>query len=102
MGASEVRVVDNPEQLQYELWLGKTRAGFLAYRREPRAVLLIHAEVDPAFEGRRLGFRLVAGAIDDLRSRGLKLVPVCPFVASYLRLHPEHEDLLLEDPAAGD
>jgi uncharacterized protein len=102
MAASEARVVDNPDQLRYELWLGQTRAGFLAYRREPGTVVLIHTEVDPAVEGRGLGSRLVAGALADLRSRRLKVVPLCPFVADYLRRHPEQQDLVVRDSAVSD
>jgi hypothetical protein len=45
----EVRVLDNPDELRYELWLGQTQAGCLAYRREPGVVVLIHTDVDPAF-----------------------------------------------------
>jgi len=94
MAPDDVRVVDNPDELQYEVWVGPARAGFLAYRREPGAVVLFHTEVDPAFEGQGLGSRLVAYAIADLRKRGLDLVPVCPFVSSYLRRHPEHQDMV--------
>jgi predicted GNAT family acetyltransferase len=102
MGADEVRVVDNPDELQYELWLGQTRVGFLAYRHRADAVVLMHTEVDPAFEGQGLGSRLVEGALADLRSRGLKLVPICPFVAGYLRRHPGHEDIVIQDPVVSD
>jgi predicted GNAT family acetyltransferase len=28
-------------------------------------------------------------ALDDLRERGLRAVPYCPFVREYLRRHPE-------------
>jgi predicted GNAT family acetyltransferase len=96
------RVVDNPDELQYELWLGQTRAGFLAYRREHAAVVLRHTEVDPAFEGQGLGSRLVAGVLADLRNRGLKVVPRCPFVAGYLRRHAEHQDLVVKASAVSD
>ena len=51
----DVRVVDNPEQLRYELWLGATRSGVIAYRSEPGTILLVHTEVDPAFQGHGLG-----------------------------------------------
>jgi uncharacterized protein len=102
MAANEARVVNNPDGLQYELWLGQTRVGFLAYRRESGAVVLVHTDVDPAFEGDGLGSRLVAGALADLRSRGLKLVPLCPFVAGYLRRHPEDRDLVVSDPAVSN
>jgi hypothetical protein len=35
----------------------------------------------------------------DLRARGLKLVPLCPFVRAYLRRHPDQADLVAGDPA---
>jgi uncharacterized protein len=90
----EPRVVDKPKESRYELWLGDTRAGFIDYLSEPGTVLLVHTEVDPALEGQGLGVRLVAGALADLRARGLKLVPLCPFVRAYLRRHPEDADLV--------
>ena len=93
------RVVDNPEERRYELWLGATLAGFIEYRSEPGTILLVHTEVDPAVEGRGLGSRLVAGTLDDLRARGVKLVPLCPFVRAYLRHHREYADLVAPRPA---
>jgi uncharacterized protein len=97
---TDPRVVDNPEQRRYELWLGATRAAFIDYLSEPGAILLVHTEVDPALEGQGLGGRLVAGALDDLRTRGLKLVPLCPFVRTYLRRHSDYADLVVGDRAA--
>ncbi len=101
-GDDEIRVADNPAQLRYELRLGDTLAGFIAYRSEPGALVLVHTDVDPAFEGRGLGARLVSGALEDIRARGLGLVPLCPFVAAYLRRHPEYTDLVVRDPEVSD
>jgi uncharacterized protein len=92
----DLRVVDNPEASRYELRQGATLAGVIEYRPEPGAVVLLHTEVDPAFEGQGLGGRLVAGALGDLRARGRKLVPQCPFVRSYLRRHPGDADLVAD------
>jgi len=86
-------------KVQCELWLGATCAGFIDYLSEPGTILLIHTEVDPTFDGQGLGGRLVAGALDDLGARGLKLVPLCPFVRTYLR-HPEYAGLVVSDRAA--
>jgi predicted GNAT family acetyltransferase len=105
MGASQpadARVVDNAEEQRYEIWLGDQRAGVIEYESQPGRVVLIHTEVDPAFEGRGLGARLVEGALDDIRSRGLKLIPVCPFVRRYLRRHPENWDLVERPREARD
>jgi predicted GNAT family acetyltransferase len=61
--------------------------------------VLIHTEVHPPFENRGFGSRLLAGAFEDIRARGLSAVPLCPFVSSYLRRHPEDADLVARDPA---
>jgi uncharacterized protein len=62
---------------------------------------MVHTEVDPTFEGQGLGDRLVAGALDDLRARGRKLLPLCPFVRDYLGRHPQDADLVAGDQAVG-
>lgn len=86
----EPRVVDNPEELRYELRLGDRLAGEIRYTREEDGkVVLVHTEVDPGLEGQGLGNVLVQGALDDLRERGIEYVPVCPFVTAYLRRHPQ-------------
>ena len=56
----------------------------------------MHTEVSPSLEGQGLGARLVAGALDDIRARGLRVVPICPFVRTYIRRHPDYADLVVE------
>jgi predicted GNAT family acetyltransferase len=41
-----------------------------------------------------VGASLVRQVLDEVRARGLTMVPQCPFVASYLRRHPEYTDLV--------
>jgi uncharacterized protein len=90
-----VRVVDNPAELRYELYADDGElAGEILYRRLPGALALVHTEVDPKRQG--LGSELVKGALDDMRERGLNVVPVCPFVIAYIRRHPEYADLVVE------
>src|SRR3954452_10342291 len=98
----EVEVRDNPSELRYELVVDGERAGTILYRRLPHALALVHTEVDPGHEGHGLGSRLVASALDDIRARALHVVPVCPFVQSYLAHHPEYTELVVADPAQPD
>jgi uncharacterized protein len=96
-------VRDNPAQLRYELIDDDGNAiGEIRYRREPGAVALVHTDVDPAHEGQGLAGVLVEGALRDLRERGLRLIPVCPYVQAWLRRHPEQADLVASDPATPD
>ena len=83
---------DNPAELRYELVDDGEVIGEIRYRREPGAVALVHTEVDPAHEGRGLAGELVEGALRDLHERGLRVIPVCPFVRAWIRDHPEYVD----------
>jgi predicted GNAT family acetyltransferase len=93
-------VRDNPEERRYEIVRNGEVLGGIWYRTRPDAVVLVHTEVAEEAEGQGVGSRLVAGALDDLRARGLRVVPLCPFVRAYLRRHPEQRDLIARDPAA--
>ena len=87
---SALVVRNNPEELRYEALRDDQLVGLIRYRTEPGVVVLVHTEVDEAVEGTGVGSQLVRVALDDLRARGLRLVPLCPFVAAYLRRHPEY------------
>jgi predicted GNAT family acetyltransferase len=90
-------VHDNAEELRYEARLDGKVVGVIYYHADqglPGLVTLIHTEVDPAVEGKGIGSRLVAGALEDIRRRGLAVDPVCPFVRAYLGRHPEQADLV--------
>ena len=59
------------------------------------AVALVHTVVPERLQGRGLASILIKGALDDIRSRALKVIPECPFVARYIERHPEERDLLV-------
>ena len=89
-----LRVIDNPERSRFELLVDGRFEGYLAYKVEPGVFVLDHAEIRPELRGGGLGHGLVAGALDDLRRRGLPVEPRCSFVDRFLREHPEYHDLL--------
>jgi uncharacterized protein len=95
-----IRVVDNGEALQYEVHVGERLAGFAEYRALPGHVVFTHTVVLPEFEGRGVGSRLAAGALDDVRARGRTMTPQCPFFAAYVRRHTEYSDLVREAPSS--
>src|SRR3712207_5477815 len=97
---ADVRVVHDPASLRYDLLRDGDRVGLIAYRDEPGVRVLAHTEVDPAHEGEGLGTALVEGALEQIRAEGLKVAPICPFVAAYVRRHREEtQDLVAADPS---
>jgi predicted GNAT family acetyltransferase len=95
--SAQASVRDNPEELRYELVVDGDVVGEVLYRRSPDRIALIHTEVSPALEGHGLASRLVAGALDDIRARGLHVVPICPFVRAYIQRHPDYDNLVVRN-----
>lgn len=96
---ARTRVVDNAQQHRFELLLDDALVGFVTYRLEPGRIVFIHTEIQPEFEGRGLGSRLASAVLETARSRGLVVVPDCPFISAYLRDHLEYADLVQSDQA---
>ena len=94
MTGDDLVVEDQPSAQRYEARLGGRVVGFTEYRRIRGRLVFFHTEVDPAFEGRGIGGRLAAGALDDVRAKGLTIAVKCPFLAAYLMRHREYEDLV--------
>lgn len=86
-------VTNDPHKNRYELEVGGELA-IAAYEKRGDTVVFIHTEVPHALEGKGVGSRLIAGALDDVRREGLHVVAQCSFVAAYLRHHPEQQDLV--------
>ena len=95
-------VRDVPERMRYEIRVGDELGGFVQYHRQGGVIDLVHTEIEPAFEGQGLGGRLAAATLDDLRRRGLAVVPTCPFIRGYIERHPDYADLVVADDPVGD
>jgi uncharacterized protein len=87
----DVKVVDHPELSRFEIWADGKVAGFARYHLAPGKIVFTHTEVDPAYEGEGLGSTLASGALDAARERSLRIDPQCPFIAAYVKRHPEYQ-----------
>ena len=57
-------------------------------------ITITHTEVPAALRGRGIGSQMMHGVLKDVRARGLKVIPRCPFVADFINRHPAYADLL--------
>ncbi|MGN6577527.1 MAG: GNAT family N-acetyltransferase [Nocardioides sp.] len=64
-------------------------AGFVEYRERDGHRILVHTEVDDAFEGQGVGSSLARESVEQSLSEGVDLVVTCPFIVEYLERHPE-------------
>jgi len=87
------RVTDNGAAQRYEMDVAG-KSAFITYRRSGNVTTLLHAEVPPELAGRGVGSALAQGTLELVRLQGHKIVPRCPFIATYIRKHAEFQDLL--------
>ena len=91
------QIVRNDAQQRYELRLGNEVAAKAEYSEAGGMVRFTHTEVDERYEGQGLGSKLAAFALDDVKSRGMKALPQCQFIAKYIARHEkEYGDLVVK------
>ena len=85
---------DGPARGRYVVYLPDGQQAELTYgRRDPATIIADHTFVPPDHRGKGIAEQLVARIMDDARANGLKIVPVCSYVAVQFRRHPEWADL---------
>jgi predicted GNAT family acetyltransferase len=86
-------VTDNQAQHRFELAVDDHIATS-QYSLKDGVIAFMHTEVPEALAGKGIGSKLIKGALDQVRGRGLKVVALCPFVKAYIEKHADYADLL--------
>lgn len=87
------QVTDNPARHRFELTLDGHTA-FTVYVLAGDVITFVHTEVPRELAGRGVGSILARGALDNVRTRHLKVIAECPFIAAFIAKHAEFADLL--------
>ncbi len=93
-------VKDHPTEHRYEITVAGRPAGYTAYLDRPggegggQRRVFLHTEIDSTYEGQGVGSLLARAALADVRASGRRAVAVCPFIAAYLKRHPEEADIV--------
>ncbi|WP_106324750.1 GNAT family N-acetyltransferase [Actinoplanes italicus] len=91
---SDYVVRDNAGEQRFELITDGVVGAFAVYRAHDGVVRILHTETAHELRGRGLAGELARQTLDQLRERGDRVVPSCPFFAKYIGEHPEYQDLI--------
>lgn len=89
----DLPLVNNRQEHRFELTVNDTIA-FIEYKESDEAITVLHTEVPPQLEGQGVGTAIVEKTLQEIEQRQRKLIPLCPFVTSYLKRHPEWQRLV--------
>lgn len=94
MDKENLQVVHNAVANRFEMDIEGKKALVNYQKRGADTYNLYHAEVPPEFEGRGFGSLLVKGVLEQIKTDGKLFIPTCPFIAAYVRRHPEYQEFL--------
>lgn len=90
------KLINNENAKQYELEAEGLKARIEYIIAKDNVIYLTHTEVPKPLEGKGVGSSIVKLTLEDIKSNGLQLMPLCPFVAAYIKRHPEWNEILMK------
>ncbi|WP_430780134.1 GNAT family N-acetyltransferase [Actinoplanes sp. G11-F43] len=91
---SDLEVRDNSAEHRFELVVDGDVGALATYRVRDGVVTILHTETHPSMRGRGLAGELARQTLDQIRARGERVVPACPFFREFIGEHPEYQDLV--------
>jgi predicted GNAT family acetyltransferase len=93
LNIDDVVVRDNTSANRYEARVGDYLA-VITYERAPGRITFIHTVVPQALEGHHIAEKMAHTVLEEARAADLAVIPRCPYVAAYIKRHPEYTDLV--------
>lgn len=93
VNTENVMVENNEAAKQFEAQVDG-HVALLQYHYSKGSIVFTHTEVPSALEGRGLAGKLARTALEYAKTHQLTVIPLCPFVASYIRKHSEYQSLV--------
>lgn len=81
-----LEIVHTPEDSLFAIHIGEDMA-YQEYIQTKTDLVITHTEVPKNLEGKGIGSLLAKNALAYAEENGLKVMPLCPFMAAYVRKH---------------
>ena len=92
----DYELIDNAARKRYEFHIDGYVPLIEYIKTKTGTIHLTHTEDPEELEGRGIGGQLVAKVLADIERQGMTVNPLCPFVAAYIRRHPQWKQVVME------
>lgn len=89
---NELEITNNPGENRFEVWIDG-QLSKLDYIEDGDTIVMTHVGVHPEHRGGGVAGRITQVAMEYAKQRNLRVIPMCSYVASYIRRNPQYIEL---------
>lgn len=87
-----LEVVHNEAEDRFETWIDG-QLSKLDYMQDGNTIVMTHVGVHPEHRGRGVAGKLTQVALEYAKEKSFRVIPMCPYIAAYIRRNPQYEEL---------
>ena len=88
----KLEVKHNEAEDRFETWIDGELSK-LDYMRDGNTIVMTHVGVHPEHRGRGVAGKLTQVALEYAKEKSFRVIPMCPYIAAYIRRNPQYEEL---------
>ncbi|HRQ21849.1 MAG TPA: GNAT family N-acetyltransferase [Anaerolineales bacterium] len=88
----ELEIKNNPAENRFETWI-EGELSKLDYIEDSDTIVMTHVGVHPQHRGGGVAGRITQSALEYAKEKSLRVIPMCSYVASYIRRNPQYVEL---------
>lgn len=92
MDSEKLEVIHNPTESRFEIRLDGQLAK-LDYMEDGDSIVMTHVGVPMEFRGHGIAAIITKAGLDYAKAKSLRVIPMCSYVAAYLRRNPQYIEL---------
>ena len=89
---NKLEVIHNEAEDRFETWIDD-QLSKLDYMQDGNTMVMTHVGVHPEHRGQGVAGKLTQVALDYAREKSFRVIPMCPYIATYIRRNPQYEEL---------
>ena len=92
INVDELKITHNEAENRFETWIDD-QLSKLDYMQDGNTIVMTHVGVHPDQRGQGVAGKLTEVALGYAREKSWRVIPMCSYVAAYIRRHPEYAEL---------
>jgi predicted GNAT family acetyltransferase len=92
----KLEVIHSPAEKRFETWI-EGQLSKLDYMEDDGTIIMTHVGVYPEHRGQGVAGKLTQVALEYAKEKSLRVIPMCPYIASYIRRNPQYIELTSQE-----